>query len=222
MRYFSDTNDTGDTSNTAKSSDAIKTSASVTRLSSCLTWKSSLKNSTETFAASKRFSYWFTNTSNQNSRSGYVASHQRHTTFFQSVNSLGVWMLDTGWCGIYLLASQYSQNPIKHSSSSYWHLDANIIIKFWPYYMMFLTRLTIFLPRLCISFWLSVLILLIRWSIYHVSEGQDGGSLWDKVFLLFPLLENIFWVRAQPCEQQARICRYWYITQKHHSRPYNR
>ena len=30
MRYFCDTNDTSDTSNTAKSSDANKTSASVT------------------------------------------------------------------------------------------------------------------------------------------------------------------------------------------------
>ena len=89
MRYFCDTNDTSDTSNTAKSSDASKNSASVTRLSSYLTWKSSLKNSTEASAASARFSYWFTNTSNQNSRSGYVADHQRHTThFFQSVNSL--------------------------------------------------------------------------------------------------------------------------------------
>ena len=52
MRYFCDTNDTSDTSNTAKSSDASKTNASVTRLSSYLTWKSSLKNSIEASAAS--------------------------------------------------------------------------------------------------------------------------------------------------------------------------
>ena len=100
MRYFSDTNDTGDTSNTAKSSDAIKTSASVTRLLSCLAWKSSLKNSAEASAASKRFSYWFTNTSNQNSRSGYVASHQRNITFFQSVNSLPTFGGLNAWHGL--------------------------------------------------------------------------------------------------------------------------